>query len=139
MSGPLSRNQLLAGLEQHLVQRLELSPDNDEEMDGVHDIASVVMEYLMDSCRGAPPGASRVLLWAVFSALWEKQTPQEDIDAFFGSVNVDLGSLFNTWIQARAQGKAEEATLVLIPGKLSEADIFDVTAALYAQRGANAT
>jgi len=140
MSGPLTREAIEQGLTDYLTATLGVDASNADEMEGTRAIARDALDYLSDSFRGAPPGSGRTLLWVLYSALWEGQVPQERIDAFFGGIDVDLGRLYRVWEAASQQLHSnQEATIALIPGKLGEAEIADVVAALYRQRNGVAT
>ena len=79
MNGPLTKEALLDGLTAHLAASLQIDVDNVAEMEGAEAIARAAMDYFTTSVRGAPPGAGRTLMWAIYSALWEGQMPQEEI------------------------------------------------------------
>ncbi len=135
MSGPLTKDALIQGLADHLAESLGIDAADGAELEGAKAIAAAALAYFSASVKGAPPGASRTLLWAIHSALWEGKVEQRLIDQFFSHAEVDLARMFGAW--AAASTEAEQpvrATLALVPGSLDEADIAAVAAALYRQQ-----
>ena len=132
MSGLLlAKDSLVDSLSAHIAASLQVDPSDQDEMDGVERISSIVLDYFKSSCKGAPTGGAQVLQWVIMSAIWEGHIPQSEIDEFFQRVNVDLGKLISSWKKFSEEERKSVMSLVLIPGKLNEATIADVTAALY--------
>jgi len=134
MSGPIAKSALIEGLAAHIAASLQLDADNAEEMDGAMQIADAAADYFRTSVRGAPTGSGTTLLWAIYSALLEGDVPQEELDQFFSSVTIDPMTMFQAWKTMSITDKASVHTVALIPGRLDEADIESVVAALYNNR-----
>jgi hypothetical protein len=129
--GPLAKVSVLDGLIAHLAASLQIDPSDKDELAGIEHLALSAANYFASSVRGAPTGGAQTLQWALMSALWEGKLPQQDIDNFFEHVNLDLGKLISAWRQFSPEDQKGVMSVVLIPGKLDEATIMDVTAALY--------
>ena len=127
----LSHETLQDGLTAHIAASLQLDMENPEEVEGVSQIAAAALDYFKSSFKGAPVGGSQIILWTIFSALWENKVPQERIDEFFQNVNMDVGRIFSAWSQFSPEERQSPVTVALIPGNISEADIYNVTAALF--------
>jgi hypothetical protein len=119
------------GLAAHIVQETGADADDFDQVAGALRVAEAAVDYLGGTTKGfpGPPGG---LLWVIFSAVWEGMLPQADIDGFFGGVRLDLAKMLVAWKQAGISGPA---TVALIPGDLTAADIQDILAALWRQRG----
>jgi hypothetical protein len=133
--GPLAKDSLIDGLTAHLAASLGIDAENPEEMAGARQIALAATDYFASSVRGAPTGAGQTLLWAIFSALWEGQVDQDELNAFFSAVNVDPGRMVHAWRELTPDERKEPHSVVLVPGNLTTADIAAVTAALFRSRG----
>ena len=129
--GPLARVSMLDGLVAHIAATLQIDPTDKDEIAGIAHLAISAAEYFASSVKGAPTGGSQTLQWAIMSAIWEGKIPQADIDNFFEHVNVDLGKLITAWKKFTPEEQKGVMSVVLIPGKLDEATIMDVTSALY--------
>lgn len=129
--GPLAKISVLDGLTAHLAASLQIDINNAEELAGIEHLALAATNYFTSSVKGAPTGGAQTLQWAIMSALWEGKIPQADIDSFFEHVNVDLGKLITAWKKFTPEEQKGVMSVVLIPGKLDEATIMDVTSALY--------
>ena len=129
--GPLAKESVLDGLISHFAASLNIDPTDTDEIAGISHLAVTAADYFSSSVRGAPTGGAQTLQWAIMSAIWEGKISQSDIDSFFEHVNVDLGKLMTAWRQFSPEEQKGVVSVVLIPGKLDEATIMDVTAALY--------
>lgn len=132
----LPKISLIDGLTAHLAASLQIDTANQEEMAGVEKIAQSAVEYFQYSTKGAPNGSGAVMQWILFSAAWEGKVAQAEIDAFFSNVNMDPTRMLAAWRSMSPQERQGVFTVALIPGKLDEADISDVAAALFHNRGA---
>lgn len=133
--GPIAQESIVDGLMAHMAASLGVDTSNTEETEGLRQMALAAVDYFASSVRGAPEGGGQTLLWAVFSALWEGQVDQNEINAFFSSVRVDPASMLWAWRGLTPEERAQPHSIVLVPGKLSTADIGAVTAALFHARG----
>ena len=133
--GPIAQEALLDGLKAHMSVKLGIDLHSPEELEGLEVMAHAALDYFTTSVRGAPSGGGQTLLWAIFSALWEGQVDQDEINEFFTRVNVDPGRTVHAWRSLSAEERALPHSVVLVPGNLSMADIADVTAALFRCRG----
>lgn len=133
--GPIAQESLMDGLRAHMAAALGIDLNNPDEIQGLEIMAQSALDYFTTSVRGAPAGAGQTLLWAIFSALWENQVNQDEINEFFSSVNVDPGRMMHAWRALTADERRQPHSVVLVPGTLSTADIADVTAALFRSRG----
>jgi hypothetical protein len=133
--GPLAQESLLDGLRAHMAASLGINTNDPDEVAGLDVMAKSALDYFASSVRGAPPGAGQTLLWTIFSALWEGQVGQDEINDFFTHVNVDPGRTVHAWRSLTAEERAQPHSVVLVPGSLSVADIAGVTAALFRSRG----
>lgn len=136
--GPISKQALNDGLVAHICASLQISPESEQEMDGVQQIADAALDYFTSSVKGAPAGSGQALLWAIFSGLWEGCYQQEAIDAFFGSVNIDAARMLEAWKALPAEDQKGPFSVVLVPGNLQEADIVKVVQSLYLHKGEKA-
>lgn len=130
----LPRATMTTELTAFLADRLQINTSSPEEMGGISQIANTCLEYFSSNVRGASASYGQVLLWAIFSALWEGTAKSEEIEEFFKNVRVDPAILFKVWREFSPEERAGVFTVALIPGRLDDADIASVAAALYSQR-----
>jgi hypothetical protein len=133
--GPIAQESIVDGLMAHMAASLGVDTSNPEETEGLRQMALAAVDYFGASVRGAPEGGGQTLLWAIFSALWEGQVDQNEINEFFSRVRVDPASMLWAWRGLKPEERKEPHSIVLVPGKLSTADIGAVTAALFHARG----
>jgi hypothetical protein len=130
-SSPISREQMETSLAEHLVQRLHLPVNGEEEKLAMVHVARECLNYFSESYAGMPENASQILLWITFSALWQNKFSQQQITEFFTSVNLDLLKVFHAWNMFTPEEKKQGISVALIPGKLTEADIYTVVSSLF--------
>jgi hypothetical protein len=133
--GPLAKEALLDGLKAHMSVKLGIDLHNSDELEGLEIMAQAAIDYFSTSSRGAPAGAGQTLMWAIYSALWENQVNQDELNEFFSKVNVDPARMMHAWRGLSPEDKQLPHSVVLVPGSLTNADIASVTAAMFRARG----
>jgi hypothetical protein len=134
----LTLEAMKASLASYLTGELGVDAEDEDERAGVAVMADACLSYFRDGTSGAPKGAAGLMLWVVFSAIWQGTERQEDIDAFFSAVDLDPRRIMRAWMALGPEERKGPFSMVLVPGRLDEADISDVAAALYhARPGAN--
>ena len=136
MSGPISSEVIIDGLIAHMVATTMEDPASitDEELLGLEVMAKACIDYFTASVNGAPNGAAQTLMWAIFSGLWEKKVPSEEIDKFFTNVDIDVARIFQTWRALSQEEQSTPCSVVFIPGKLADVDINEVIKILFANQ-----
>lgn len=133
--GPIAQESIVDGLMAHMAASLGVDTNSPEEAEGLRQMALAAVDYFAASVRGAPEGGGQTLLWAVFSALWEGKVDQAEINEFFSRVRVDPASMLWAWRGLKPEERSQPHSVVLVPGRLTTADIAAVTAAMFHARG----
>jgi hypothetical protein len=135
MNNLISKETLSNNLKDYLLQSLSMEDATTDEIEGISLIANSTLDFFTNSARGSVLGSGSVLLWAIYSAIWENTISQDLIDKFFVNVNIDPSRMFNAWSSLDKQDQDGRYTVALIPGNLSDVDILDVVNALYHNKG----
>jgi hypothetical protein len=128
----LSRDIILTDITDYLIKDLGLNESDDEIKDGFYKISESFLNlFSKNNIEPLTATGAEILLWMIYSAVLEGQEDQKNIDAFFSSVNLNILNLYHTWLSFKPEEQMSQYTVAIVPGRLDDADIAAVTAALF--------
>ena len=153
-----SRASITDELTAYIAAALRIDITAPDELAGATAVASAVVDFfgVLKSPSGADRSGTSALNWLVTSATLDGKVPQERIDAAFSALGFDMGEVIASSIptdelsrlravlipktvnidglgRAIRQFGDEPCSVVVVPGKLTEATISTISQALYAQ------
>lgn len=153
-----SRASITDELTAYIAATLQIDITTPDELAGATAIANAVVDFfgVLKPPAGAERSGTSALSWLVTSAILDGKVPQERIDAAFSALSFDMGEVVASSIpseelshlravlipktvnidglsRAIRQFGDEPCSVVVVPGKLTEATIGTISQALYAQ------
>jgi len=112
----MNNSNILELLKKDLIERLK-----EKEIENPDVITEETFKCLNSVLEGNKDGAYWPLIWLIFSSL-NKKLPQEDIDDFFMSTNVNIFNLVNVRKELK-KTTGNKMAISLIPFPLTEENI----------------